>query len=122
MMAVQLVAAHNAAMECYGRALVADQSPQMRFEYLSQASKLSRTYTSVLEALNRYRGKGQQKVTVEHVTVNAGGQAIVGTVQAPGEGVLRKNEEQPHAFAPEPSDPMRSPHPKRKRLPRAGHA
>jgi len=33
-----------------------------------------------LEALQRYRGKGQQKVTVEHVHVNAGGQAIVGTV------------------------------------------
>ena len=35
-----------------------------------------------LEALQRYRGKGQQKVTVEHVNVNAGGQAIVGTVQS----------------------------------------
>jgi hypothetical protein len=39
-----------------------------------------RTFTAQLEALQRYRGKGQQKVTVEHVNVNAGGQAIVGTV------------------------------------------
>jgi hypothetical protein len=37
-----------------------------------------------LEALNRHRGKGQQKVTVEHVHVHAGGQAVVGTVEAPG--------------------------------------
>jgi hypothetical protein len=36
-----------------------------------------------LEALQRYRGKGQQKVTVEHVHVNAGGRAIVGTVHTP---------------------------------------
>ena len=34
-----------------------------------------------MEALKRYRTSGQQKVTVEHVTVNAGGQAIVGAVQ-----------------------------------------
>ena len=44
------------------------------------AVKLLRTFTTQLEALQRYRGKGQQKVTVEHVNVNAGGQAIVGTV------------------------------------------
>ena len=44
------------------------------------AVKLLRTFTMQLEALQRYRGKGQQKVTVEHVHVNAGGQAIVGTV------------------------------------------
>jgi hypothetical protein len=31
----------------------------------------------VLDALNRHRGKGQQKVTVEHVHVHEGGQAIV---------------------------------------------
>jgi hypothetical protein len=33
-------------------------------------------------ALNRHRGKGgQQKVTVEHVHVHAGGQAVVGVVE-----------------------------------------
>jgi hypothetical protein len=123
MIAVQLVAAHNAAMECYRRALIPEQNPQMRFEYLNQASKLSRTYTTVLEALNRYRGKGQQKVTVEHVTVNAGGQAIVGMVQAPGGGEPSEIiEEQPRALTPEPSTPMRSPHKKRKQLPRARNA
>ena len=47
---------------------------------------LSRSFAVLLEALNRHRGKGQQKVTVEHVTVNAGGQAIVGAVATPGRG------------------------------------
>jgi hypothetical protein len=46
-----------------------------------QANKLSRTYTSRLEALNRHRGKGQQMVTVEHVHVQSGGRAIVGAVE-----------------------------------------
>ena len=34
---------------------------------MSQANKLSRTYAALLDALNHHRGKGQQKVTVEHV-------------------------------------------------------
>jgi hypothetical protein len=33
-----------------------------------------------VEALKRYRTGGEQKVTVEHVTVNQGGQAIVGNI------------------------------------------
>ena len=37
----------------------------------------------LVEVLNRHRGKGQQKVTVEHVQVNAGGQAIVGNIESP---------------------------------------
>src|SRR5262245_1267405 len=51
-----------------------------RRENLSQANKLSGTHATLLEALSRHRGKGQQKVTVEHVHVHEGGQAIVGNV------------------------------------------
>ena len=47
-------------------------------------NKLLRTYTAQMEALKRYRTGGEQKVTVQHVTVGEGGQAIVGNVtQAP---------------------------------------
>ncbi len=112
MMAAQLVAAHNAAMECYRRAMIGEQTFEGRRENLAQANKLSRTYAALLEALNRHRGKGQQKVTVEHVHVHAGGQAVVGMVAAPGQpgGGDRDNlEEQPHAkqiaHAPEPALP-----------------
>ena len=49
-------------------------------------NKLARTFAMQVEALKRYRTGGQQRVVVEHVTVNAGGQAIVGTVNR-GEGV-----------------------------------
>ena len=41
--------------------------------------------TMCMEALKRYRAGGEQKVTVQHVSVNEGGQAIVGNVnQAAG--------------------------------------
>ena len=97
MMAAQLVAAHNAAMECYRRAMIGEQTFEGRRENLNQANKLSRTWATLLEALNRHRGKGQQKVTVEHVHVHAGGQAVVGTIERPGGGDRTKTEEQPHA-------------------------
>src|SRR4051794_29534669 len=86
MMADQLIAAHSAAMECYRRAMIGEQTFEGRRESLNQANKLSRSFAVLLDALNRHRGKGQQKVTVEHVHVHAGGQAVVGAVQAPGGG------------------------------------
>jgi hypothetical protein len=111
MMAAQLIAAHNAAMECYRRAMIGEQTFEGRRENLNQANKLSRTWATLLEALNRHRGKGQQKVTVEHVHVHAGGQAVVGMVAPAGGGDRAKSEEQPHAMqiahAPEPA--LRSP-------------
>ena len=81
MIAAQIIAAHNAAMECYRREMLGEHSFEGRHEKLNQANKLCRTYTLLLEALNRHRGKGQQKVTVEHVHVHQGRQAIVGNVE-----------------------------------------
>jgi hypothetical protein len=71
----------------------------LRHEHLNQAGKLSRTFAILLDARNRHRGKGAQKITVEHVHVHThtGGQAIVGSVSQSGGG--RDNDEnrgQPH--------------------------
>ena len=110
MLAAQMVACHNAAMECFRRAMIANQSDIGRQQNLSFAGKLSRTYALHMETLDKHRGKGQQKVTVEHVHVHQGGQAIVGNVST-GVGSPPKKEEQAHenkpAHAPEPE--MRSP-------------
>jgi hypothetical protein len=108
MIAGQLIASHNAAMECYRRAMIGEQSFEGRRENLSQANKCSRTYAALLEALNRHRGKGQQKVVVEHVNVHAGGQAVVGNVStpAPGGGAREKTGDQPHALAYAPGIEM----------------
>jgi hypothetical protein len=43
-------------------------------------TRLSRTYIAQIDALKKYRSKAQQTVRVERVTVNEGGQAIVGDV------------------------------------------
>jgi hypothetical protein len=119
MLAAQMFACHNAAMECHRRAMIPDQSHEAWKAQLSQANRLSRTYASLLEALNRHRGKGQQKMTVEHVHVHDGGQAIVGNVQQGG-GSHEKEKEQPDAkaitHAPQPEmrreDTQREPVPR----------
>jgi hypothetical protein len=115
MMAAQLIACHNASMECYRRAMIGEQTFEGRRENLSQANKLSRTYATLLEALNRHRGKGQQKVTVEHVHVHEGGQAIVGNVE--GGGTLTKTENQPHALGYAPGQTLRSENTERQAVP-----
>jgi hypothetical protein len=126
MMAAQLVAAHNAAMECYRRAMIGEQSFEGRRENLTQANKLSGTYAALVEALNRHRSKGQQKVTVEHVHVHAGGQAVVGMVAAPdppGGGDVNEIKEHPHAkqtarqIAHAPESAMPCPDPPRDAVP-----
>jgi hypothetical protein len=51
-----------------------------------------RLFSEQIELLERLRGKSsQQRVTVEHVHVNAGGQAIVSVVGSPGGGGKKKN-------------------------------
>jgi len=64
--------------------MIPEQTFEGRHEALNQANKLTRSFASLLDTLNRHRGKGQQKVTVEHVHVHSGGQAIVGAVETPG--------------------------------------
>ncbi|MDY8111124.1 hypothetical protein U0C82_18545 [Fulvimarina sp. 2208YS6-2-32] len=86
MLAAQMVATHNASMECFRRAMLPEQPMQGREMNLAQANKLTRSYTTLVHALDKHRGKGQQTVRVEHVNVYDGGQAIVGNVGADERG------------------------------------
>ena len=54
-------------------------------------NKLARTFAVQLEALKRYRSTGEQTIKVQHVTINEGGQAIVGTVEHGGRDAVKKN-------------------------------
>lgn len=47
-------------------------------------TKLARTYATQMDALKRYRSEIQQGVRVEHVTVEAGAQAVVGNLVTGG--------------------------------------
>src|SRR5215218_4613784 len=44
MLAAQMIAAHNASMECFRRAMLSEQTFEGRKENLNQANRLSRSY------------------------------------------------------------------------------
>jgi hypothetical protein len=97
MLAVQMVATHFAATRALRRLKGSDTVSQQDSNG-NLAVKLLRTFTAQTEAFQRYRGKGQQKVTVEHVHIHKGGQAIVGSVsQSGGRRDNDENRGQPHA-------------------------
>ena len=81
MLAAQMVATHNAAMECFNRAMMPNQSSLDCDQYFKHAAKLLSIYTRQMAALDKHRGKGQQKIRIEHVNVEAGGQAMVGHIE-----------------------------------------
>ncbi len=91
MLAAQMAAIHMMTMIFAGRLARAETLPQQ--DSAERAfNKLARTFVAQVEALRRHRTGGEQKVTVEHVTVNEGGQAIVGNVaHVPGGGRADKN-------------------------------
>ena len=107
MLAGQMAVTHALSLELLGRARRAEELPQFE-SAANYATKMLRTFAVQAETLAKLRRGGEQKVTVEHVHVHSGGQAIVGTVTHPvGGGGHAKPEDQPHAkqitHAPEPA-------------------
>ena len=104
MLATQMVAVHNVALEQLRRAQLSGQSDDGVKLSVAHAARLLRLFALQVEALARYRGKtSEQRVTVEHVHVYDGGQAVVGAVSGAsvrpacgqqGEGVMAIFEEQ----------------------------
>ncbi len=84
MLVVQMIAVHNQAMRLTSLSSQPKQTPECKKDSLNFAIRMFRMFTTQMETLQRYRTGGEQKVTVEHVNVNAGGQAIVGSVNAGG--------------------------------------
>ncbi len=81
MLAAQMAAVHLATMK-FARRINHVENVGQQDSAVNAFNKLARTYAGQLEALKRYRTGGEQRVTVQHVTVNEGGQAIVGSVSA----------------------------------------
>jgi hypothetical protein len=89
MLAAQMAATHNAIMTFARRLNHVENIPQQ--DSAERAfNKLARTFAAQVEALKRYRSGGEQTVRVEHVTVNEGGQAIVGNVTHGGRGSKKR--------------------------------
>ena len=108
MLATQMAAVHMASMTFARRLAHVDNIPQQ--DSAERAfNKLARTFTAQVDALKRYRTGGQQKVTVEHVHVHAGGQAIVGTVEkGSSAGQDKQGECHAKALTYAPQSPLRS--------------
>ena len=84
MLAVQMVATNHVFLKTVRLTSAATNAPNRQMNG-NLATKFSRTFTTQMEALNRHRRGGKQ--IVEHVHVNAGGQAVIAnSVTAGGRG------------------------------------
>jgi hypothetical protein len=85
----QLMAANEAALTMYRQGWA--QPPeyfQARTKYLQLADKAARTVMMLTERLDHHRGRGQQQITVKHVTTNnvTADQAIIADSVTTGAG------------------------------------
>lgn len=87
MLLIQMVTTHVAMTRAAGHL---HHGNLMHPNFMRMMTSASSIFLRQLEALRKMRGGGDQTVRIEHVTVNEGGQAIVGAVQ--GGGGQRKNE------------------------------
>jgi hypothetical protein len=101
MLAAQMAAVHVASMT-FARRLRHVENIAQQDSAERAFNKLTRTFATQMEALKRYRTGGEQKVTVQHVSVAEGGQAIVGNVtQAQRENTSGKTAPSPPPALPD---------------------
>jgi hypothetical protein len=107
LLAAQMAAIHAATLTSAWRLARAETLP--RQDCAERAvNKLARTFAAQTEALRRYRSGGEPNVTVQHVSVSDGGQAIVGNVtQAPRDGAPHRAAASASPAAPRKSSPAR---------------
>jgi hypothetical protein len=79
MLVAQMVSVHVLAMRCAHH--LANAEDLARHDSAARAlGRLARTFPAQIEALNRYRSHGEPAITVQNVSVEDGGKAIVGNV------------------------------------------
>lgn len=83
MLAHQMAALHHAGMKMFGRAnLMEDHG--LAVKCMGAAVKACTAYQGALTTLEKLRSENRQHIVVQHVNVNAGAQAVVGTVSTRG--------------------------------------
>jgi hypothetical protein len=87
MLLSQMIGVHQSVMKALRNAVYSDQTSYGVDLNTNRATKLMRAFTNQMQALKQFRSNGQQKMTVEHVHVHSGGQAMVGQVRSEGGGV-----------------------------------
>lgn len=82
MLITRLIAIHTQSMHYLACAANNEATTEGRNNNITRSTKLFRVYNETLEALMRYRRRGEQRVVVQHVNVNDGAQAMIGHFQA----------------------------------------
>jgi len=87
MLAVQMVGAHNMAMELSRRAMHKQQCSEGVDVNVARATQFMKIFLEQVACMQKVKGRAaQQRVVVEHVHIHQGGQVIVGMVTPGGEG------------------------------------
>jgi hypothetical protein len=85
MLAHQMAVLHNAAMLNASKAAL-EQDPVNSVRMMSLSIRSFEAYQKAMLTFKRLRGSGEQKITIQHVNVTQGGQAVIGQVQPGGAG------------------------------------
>lgn len=93
MLCAQMASVHDVMMTVTANARMAKNIMQAD-SATNAMSKLSRTFTAQVEALTRYRTRGQQKMVIEHLHAHAGSQVAV--IGQQGGGGDNGKVNQPH--------------------------
>ncbi|WP_164718477.1 hypothetical protein [Bradyrhizobium sp. LVM 105] len=79
MLTAQMVSVHVATMRSACRLAFTEDLAQQE-GVARTMTRLARTFAAQIEALNRHRGNGERPITVQNLSVQDGGRAIVGNV------------------------------------------
>jgi hypothetical protein len=91
MLAAQMLSVHRLQQLSIAMVIEADY-PSIKQYFTNTAIKLANTFVLQANLLTRLQGHESQKVTVEHVHVYPGGQAVVGHINSPAGEIKLKNE------------------------------
>lgn len=79
MLIIQMMGTHLKSCYCLGNSSLENQSFEGKDANINRATKLSRTFMMQMDALKKYRSNSNQKITVEHININEGGKAVIGS-------------------------------------------
>jgi len=85
MLAHQMAVLHENAMRNASKAAL-EQDPGHSVKMMNLSIRSMETFQKGCLTLKRLRGTGDQKITIEHVNVMQGGQAVIGSIQPSGGG------------------------------------
>lgn len=83
MLAHQIAAAHHQAMSLLAKAAVEPDTKQ-ELQYSSLAAQWMTAMNKAVLTLKKLKASGEQRITIQHVNVSDGGQAVIGDVRSGG--------------------------------------